>query len=225
MAKKKKDGDLQKVEIVQPKRSRAFGVILYPDEDVKHAFLLDWLCKYEHVIWIKHDMDRYVSDVIEDGVLIHKKGDFKKPHIHLMFLYDQPKTLNPIIKKFTEFYNCDLKPSEQIEAFHVECISSVNDYVLYMLHRTLQAQYENKYQYNPLLIQGDKKLAAEILNLALDDRSIIVEIINFVNNKNLSFSKLIQSVCSGELPDYWYSFVMKHQNMFKQICADCRFEK
>lgn len=225
MAKKRTVTKQEIQETTLKKRSRAFAVVLYPQEDVKHAFLFNWLCQYEHIIWIEHNRDTYSNDIYDGDILVHSKGSMKKSHLHVLILYDTPKSLDSIIKKFTEFYNYDLKPSEQIEHFHVESISSIKDYILYMCHKTLVAQYENKYQYSPSQLRGDKRLIEQVFDGQLDDKSILLEIINFVKNKSLNFSSLMQYVCSDEPPAYWYSCVMKNQNIFRTVCIDNKDSK
>ena len=225
MPRKAKEQKTETKQIINKKRSRAFAVVLYPQEAANHAFLFNWLCQFEHIVWIEHNRDTYSDDIYEDEILIHSKGSLKKSHLHVLIIYDTPKSLDSIIKKFTEFYNHDLKPSEQLEHFHVEAISSISDYLLYMCHRTLIAQYEGKYQYSPQELNGDKKLIEQVYNGSLDDRSILFEIINFVKNKNLNYTRLVQAVCGDEVPSYWYNCVMKNQATFRQVCNDNKFDK
>lgn len=225
MLKKNKGIENKNESFTKSKRGRNFAVVLYPQEDAKHAFLFDWLCRMCTIIWIEHDMDRYTSDVIDNGVVIHKQGELKKTHVHVLIMYDNPRTLDSVSKQFTDFYNCDLKPSEMLERFHVECVSSVSDYVKYMVHKTLQAQYENKYQYSPLLLHGNPSIISKALNTALDDKAIIHEIITYVKNRNLSYANLVQFVCSGEAPSYWYDYVIrKNPSIFRNICVDVKFD-
>ena len=80
MPRKAKEQKTETNQNTIKKRSRAFAVVLYPQEDAKHAFLFNWLCQFEHIVWIEHNRDTYSYDIYEDEILIHSKGSLKKSH-------------------------------------------------------------------------------------------------------------------------------------------------
>lgn len=72
----------------KPKRYNYFAFILYPDCP-EHIKILDYVRGYlsdiMDVAFILHDRDRWAEDVSEGGQLLHKQGDVKKPHYHVVY--------------------------------------------------------------------------------------------------------------------------------------------
>ena len=213
MTKKKETDDKKALQT----RSRTFAVILYPAEDIKHKFLLDWYTKHERVVWITHDKDKWQA---EDEKLNsdHKAGTNKKPHVHMLIRYEQPKTLGSITKKFTDFYN--LNNTQPINNFHVEKVSDINDYIRYMIHSTIEAQYQLKYQYKQSDLHGDKQLIESALSCGRDNRSDLNKMFAYIISQDLDFCQLAQYVVSDLAPPTWKECFFANQYLFRNFCYD-----
>lgn len=72
----------------KPKRYNYFAFILYPDCP-EHIKIFDYvrgeLSDIMDVAWILHNRDCWAEDVSEGGQLLHKQGDVKKPHYHIVY--------------------------------------------------------------------------------------------------------------------------------------------
>lgn len=80
--------DTERDKSGKPKRYNYFAFILYPDcpEHVKILeYVRGYLSDIMDVAWILHDRDRWSADVSEGGQLLHKQGDVKKPHYHVIY--------------------------------------------------------------------------------------------------------------------------------------------
>lgn len=110
-------------------RSRNFALELYP-EDNTHCDVLDYIISYFDYAYILHDKDVFDEDVIDGvGNLVHKKGDLKKPHWHVIISFKNARS--------------DLKVKEELGIKHIE---SCNFYIYsrYLIH----LDSPKKYQYN-----------------------------------------------------------------------------
>lgn len=80
--------DTERDKSGKPKRYNYFAFILYPDCP-EHIKILEYVCGYlsdiMDVAWILHDRDRWDVDVYEGRQLLHKQGDVKKPHYHVVY--------------------------------------------------------------------------------------------------------------------------------------------
>lgn len=80
--------DTERDKSGKPKRYNYFAFLLYPDCP-EHLKILEYVRGYlsdiMDVAWILHDRDRWSEDVSEGDQLLHKKGDVKKPHYHIVY--------------------------------------------------------------------------------------------------------------------------------------------
>lgn len=80
--------DTERDKSGKPKRYNYFAFLLYPDCP-EHLKILEYVRGYlsdiMDVAWILHDRDRWTEDVCEGDQLLHKKGDVKKPHYHVVY--------------------------------------------------------------------------------------------------------------------------------------------
>lgn len=86
-----------------PFRSRVCMIELYPEHDEDMSFLYELIVSdaYPYAC-ILHDKDVFDSDSLgdEDGLGAHKKGDQKKPHIHVVVKFEHGKTNTAVAKLF-----------------------------------------------------------------------------------------------------------------------------
>lgn len=137
--------------IQDSKKSQYFTLMLYPDCE-EHCRILEYIKAHEHItkyVYILHDKDVWLEDdeddENEDDVELNPRGEIgslKKPHWHVLI-----KTkIRSVPKSVAKFYGlkCVLK-----------CNNPVN-YMLYMLHDTLQSKQKAQYTYEEL--QGTDEL-------------------------------------------------------------------
>lgn len=203
-------------------RSRAFCIVLYPD-DAKHKYLLDWLSTRRKVVYILHDKDRYLkSDV--DGVKVTDDmvGTFKKAHYHVVIYYDNARSLKSVQKEFTDFYNFG---TDRTSNFHVEAVSDLRSYIEYLTHTDLKSQYLGKTIYLRNSLIGDPDLISSSLDSGLDDKSVLSVLINKVVSSHMPFWQLTQWVLSPDTDRVFYRCFISYQYLFRNICYDLGFDK
>lgn len=77
-------------------RFRTFACELYP-EDPSHVEILEYIKKYYEYAYILHDKDIWDKEVVDDdGVTIHKVGDIKKPHYHVILNFKNPRSIDKL---------------------------------------------------------------------------------------------------------------------------------
>lgn len=203
-------------------RSRAFAIVLYPDDD-KHKYLLDWLSAFRKVVYILHDKDRYLkSDV--DGVKVTDDmvGSLKKAHYHVVIYYDNARSLKSVQKEFTDFYNYG---TDRTSNFYVESISDIRSYIEYLTHTDLKSQYLGKAMYLRSSLMGDPELISSSLDIGLDDKDILNVLIKKVVSTHMPFWQLAQWVLSPDTDRVFYRCFLSYQYLFRNICYDLGFDK
>lgn len=75
-------------------KSRAFGFVLYPQEDQTHYTAMYRIMQFYQYALIEHTSDTYEDDTEE-----HIKGDIKKSHIHVVIKFDNPRSIEKIAKE------------------------------------------------------------------------------------------------------------------------------
>lgn len=130
--------DTEREKSGKPRRYDYFAFDLYPDcEDHKKIFeyVKGYLSDIMDVAWILHDRDRWDHDVFEDNVLVHAKGDPKKPHIHVVY-HPKRSTVAGQIK----FWGGLLS--------HVEGVNNIQGQMIYLLHKDFPSminEYKSEY--------------------------------------------------------------------------------
>ncbi len=82
---------------------RKFSLVTYMPIAEVDKFLrsAEWV---QHWSYILHDKDKYPDDVKDkDGKVIHKKGDPKDPHIHVLLYTYHQKTSSAVRKRFEKY--------------------------------------------------------------------------------------------------------------------------
>lgn len=158
-------------------RGVAFGAVIYPNEDIRHQNLLDYLNRNDtmfKIVYIVHD-----KDVEEDGTI-------KKSHVHLMVKVKKAQRLS-------SFYNFF-----KVWVDHWEVISSPDSYIMYMLHNTPDSMSKHQYDVNEL--QGDRKIITSVVG----QNNYFVqlgEIIETLQDTDGRLSTLITEIFSGDIKE------------------------
>ena len=185
-------------------RGRNFCFELYP-EDGKHMEILDNVIDNYDYCFILHDKDIWEEDVKEKKEIIHKKGDLKKPHYHVIISFKNPRSTENV--------------KRELGLKHVETCNFYA-YVRYLVHK----DNKNKYHYNDsdietnILTRVQNALGKEY-NAQEQDCRILY---NYIKDKNfITFRQLtdyaIENGCLMELKRNTY--------FYKQFCDDYGFNR
>lgn len=126
--------DTERDKSGKPKRYNYFAFILYPDcpEHIKILeYVRGYLSDIMDVAWILHDRDRCSEDVTEGGQLLHKQGDVKKPHYHVVYrpntstVAGQIKFWGGLLDKIVGVENIQ---GQMIYLLHKDFPSKINDF-------------------------------------------------------------------------------------------------
>lgn len=186
------------------KKSRCFSLELYP-EDNEHCNILDYIISYFNYAYILHDKDKWEQDVIDKdtGEIIHKMGDLKKPHWHVIICFKNPR----YIKKL----------KDELNLKHIETCNFYA-YARYLIHK----DNPKKYQYELSEIKTNMELR---INNAINrdyeqseqDTRLLYKYIqdkNFVSFRSLT-DFAIENDCLSELK--------KNVYFYKQFCDNGGF--
>lgn len=108
---------------------RSFACELYPEDDI-HMKILDYIISYFDYAYILHDKDIWDHEVVDnDNITIHKVGDLKKPHYHVIISFKNPRSLD--------------KLKNELGLKHLETCNFYF-YSRYLIHK----DYPRKFQYD-----------------------------------------------------------------------------
>lgn len=149
------------------KRTRNYATVVYPDSAPENWLELISELKIPCFISPLHDKD------------INANGEPKKPHWHIMLMFEGVKTEEQVKDIISAFSGVGL-----------EVVSSLRGYARYLCH----LDNPDKAQYNPadVVCYGGAEYF-DIIGLASDKYNAVREIIQFVNeNKILFFADLLE---------------------------------
>lgn len=168
-------------------KSRVHHLVIYPQEDETHKKALEKIQRnYSHA-FICHDFDTYDDDVVDDaGVIVHKKGELKKAHTHVIVQLPHARYRNAFCK------NIDILPNYDLN-------DTLHHGLLYLIH------YEdiNKYQYNLDEVQGNlKQWIVEFLNKKYNtDEQNMYDLLLYIDSqKYITYTNLMKWACKN---GYW----------------------
>lgn len=180
------------------KRSRTFTLELYP-EDNSHMIILDYIKNNFEYAYILHDKDIHENDVVnEKGEVIHKKGEIKKAHYHVLLSFKNARS------------NDKLK--EELNIKHIE-VANFYSLTRYLIH----LGYPQKFQYSRqdiitnIDLRIDNALKREYASEEQDARILLDFIFKKCNEGFLTFRQLtefaIEHDCLRELQkkSYFYN--------------------
>ena len=138
----------------KPKRYNYFAFTLYPDSE-EHKKIFDYVKGYlseiMDVAWILHDRDCWDHDFFEDDILVHSKGDPKKPHIHVVYRPNISTVAGQI-----KFWGGLIS--------HIEGVNNIQGQMIYLLHKDFPSQInEYKSEYKPEELHCSDKWRAYVV--------------------------------------------------------------
>lgn len=185
-------------------KSRCFCFELYPDsESYDFNEILDYIMINFDYAYISHDSDIYDKDEYDENTfeLIHKVGEKKKTHIHVLINFENPRSINTI----KELIGHDIY------------INSCNfyGYTRYLIH----LGYPNKHQYPREAIITNMELRVNNAlkcdyNSSEQDSRILLDYLysrNFTTFKDLTLYA-IKNNCLGELQKRAYFYNLQCDN-------------
>ena len=163
--------DTERDKSGKPKRYNYFAFLLYPDCP-EHLKILEYVRGYlsdiMDVAWILHDRDRWSDDVFEGDQLLHKKGDVKKPHYHVVY---RPNTST--VAGQIKFWGGLLDKVVGVE--------NIQGQMIYLLHKDFPSKLnEFKAEYSPDELHCSDKWKAYVVvqNSHFVELSDLVDIID-----------------------------------------------
>lgn len=194
-------------------RTRNWQVIGYPE-----SLRLGWLDVLQSkgiqaLISPLHDKDVFKNDCGEN-----KKGDLKKSHYHIVFIFDSVKSESQVKDLVAEIYQ-DGKAVLPIGVLNLR--SSIR----YLIHKDDKdkAQYDVNDIINIGGVDLDKYLVNDV-EKETDINSKFNEIFRFINDLNLTcFTDLASCLISND--DELFSVFRKNAFFFSQIMKDRKYLK
>lgn len=189
-----------KYEAKRSGRTRNFATVVYPESAPE-----DWIEKLEelHVSVLVsplHDKD------------INPSGEPKKPHYHVMLMFESPKDFETQIQPIFD----------SIGAVGRELVNSARGYARYLCH----LDNPEKAQYSPVEVRqmGGADYYG-ITQLPTDDVRLISEIMDFIEaNEIFSFFEFL-SVCRTHRPEWFSLATLTRGWIIKEIIKSYAWEK
>lgn len=144
-------------DINNPTRVRHFDIVFYAGVDELLRIIHYYRSRIQRYAFIEHLYDVYEEDLIDEKTkeFIHRKGEIKKPHIHLVISFYNNCTLRACSRLFTTEND---KP-------RVYSIGDMIQAYNYLIHKDNPEKYQYKKcditsddlsYYEKLLVQGEK---------------------------------------------------------------------
>lgn len=188
-------------------RARNLSLELYP-EDETHVKKLQFIMNHYTYAYILHDKDIWEEDIKDEmtKIIIHQKGELKKPHWHIMLIFQNPRSAEKIAKEL------DIK--------HIETCNFYA-YARYLIHK----DQPTKYQYNPKDIITNCELRIynaldkEIKSEEQDAKILMNKILN--NQGILTFRQLVEFAIKNDC----FTEIKKNTYFYKSFCDDFGFRR
>lgn len=205
--------------LLSEKRSRTHCLVLYPD-CVEHSQLIEDLkqckCIFDTYAFALHDNDRFTDDVPpSDDYEGHKKGERKKPHYHVVFMFSNAMTRSAFITRLHSSY-----PSVT-DGCVARVLKDRDEAVRYLWH----ADEPDKYPYDPSIVQTsnvDLSYYIRLKKSVSEGNEIIKNIMDFILDNSPDRTTLLQFV----LENGWYGEYRQAYKIFDDIRKDhvCKSE-
>lgn len=150
--------------LTENSKKRNFAFLLYP-ESASPNWKQILINLKQHVFYIYHDKD-----------IILETGEVKKPHYHIMIMYNSPRSSATVSKIAMTCGNNG----------YLEKIESKNKYMRYLIHLDNPEKYQ--YGFEDVISLGGADYIKEIrtgLETNNDKLKVISEMISFCNDNNI----------------------------------------
>ena len=161
-------------------RSITWALVLYPSEDPKHKFALDFIKKnYSKYAYIKHDKD------------ILDTGELKKEHYHIIIQFSNYRWRNAIAEELS------------ITPNYLEKVRNVENSLKYLIH----FNDSDKYQYDISEVEGTlkQKLIGYLNTTDKSESDKVIELLDFLETQKgyVKLSDFLRYVCSINMYDIY----------------------
>lgn len=164
------------------KRTRNFGTVVYPESAPE-----DWIA------WLGEQcIPCFISPLHDQD--INPDGEQKKPHYHVLLMYDGVKTQEQVLPVF-----------ERIGGVGFEIVQSIRGYARYLCH--LDNPEKHQYDTSEVRQFGGADYPS-VMGLAIDELNAVGEMMEFVDDSQImSYAQLLR-YARDHRPD-WFRCLVK----------------
>lgn len=199
------------VKEVKDYRVKSFLVMLYPQEDERHAHFIKWIDSHSiyRYVRIVHDRDVYMDDDdIPEG---NNLGDLKKVHTHMLITCPENTTLKGFLKFFKPWIS------------YAEPVKDITSCLLYMLHDTPNSMHKASYFSEELC--GDeayiKKVQAFDSIIQKTNLAQLLDEVDRTDGDLLAVTKFALSIVDDSL---WHTF-QRNQYLISNLCRQTNIQR
>lgn len=181
------------------KKTRSWTLIVYPESAPDN-----WrsIIDEEHIGWVEsplHDKD------------LNPDGDPKKPHWHVLLLFDGPTTFSNA-KRIADAVNSPIP----------QAVGSARGMVRYMIHMDNPEKYQ--YSIDDIVAHGGVDVQSFFELTATNRLNVLKDIVLYVyENHVTSFSDLVYTAISTS--DDWFNIVANYNTLFLNKLVDSEWQK
>ena len=203
----------ENIVINESERVCVWECILYPESLKK-----DWLEILESLgvsalLSPLHSKDTFNIDVVKNGETIHKKGDTKKEHYHLLLKFGSKKSF----KQIKEFCNNIQNGNTMVQQKH-----SIRGAIRYLCH----LDNDDKFKYNIKELKSINGFEFEnyLNENGSSERQIIKQMIAFIQEYDFKEPFQFINYCLDKNED-WFIILKNNQSIFKMFFDSYRNAK
>lgn len=173
---------------------------LYPLEDLEHKKIFDIFSKeLEHSVrWITHDRDRWTATYDDNGNLIHRDGELKKSHVHMLWKSESRISIDKV------------SAISRVPTHLITRVNSVAVKAQYLLHKDANSLFDDyRHKYNDSELYGGLPLIPN----KWDEDYLFQHWGSFIRNTSLSWGDVVYYIgCAGH-----FKWLNKYRNLLKDI--------
>lgn len=174
---------------------------LYPLEDLEHKKTFDIFTSkdLEHSVrWITHDRDKWSATYDDNGKLIHRDGELKKSHVHMLWKSESRISIDKV------------SAISRVPTNLITRVNSVAVKAQYLLHKDVNSLFDDyRFKYADHDLHGGLPLIPN----KWDDDYLFQHWGLFIRNTSLSWGDVVYYIgCAGH-----FRFLNKYRNLLKDI--------